>query len=286
MILITGATGKTGSEVSRQLAAGGVAFRALVHSPERVAVVKDWTDDIAIGDYADDDAIAKALDGISRVLMIVPNGENQLTLENNFTDLCGKLGVQHLVKLSSMEATAESPAPIPKMHVASENYIKQSDLDWTLIKPTFFMQNFVNMAPKIREQNQFALPMGEGMVPATDLRDVGEVIKKVLTEEGHNGQSYIMTGPEVLTFAQIAERFSAVLGRDIAYVDQPMEEYRAILSSVGLSDWRVNAVCLEFAEIAKGVADHTTDTIQNLLGRAPRSFDQFIEDHRDLFTSG
>ena len=157
---------------------------------------------------------------------------------------------------------------------------------WTMIRPTFFMQTFLSSATAIREQRRITMPAGAGTIAPTDLRDVGAVIRRVLTEPGHESQSYDLTGPELLTLAEIAARFSAVLGREIRYVDQPMAEFSTRLAALNLTPWRIAAVCKEFEAIAAGVIDHTTDTIPRLLGRAPISLEQFVRDHLALFRQG
>lgn len=283
MILLTGVTGKTGGEVARQLAAAGVPFRALIRNPAKADVIQAMTAELVIGDVADDAVLDEALHGVERALLVMPNGEHQLLLEKRFTDHAVRAGVRHLVKLSSLESVPESANPIPRMHVASEQHIRGSGMAWTMIRPTFFMQVFLGSATAIREQRRITMPAGTGTIAPTDLRDVGAVIRRVLTEPGHENQSYDLTGPELLTLAQVAARFSAVLGREISYVDQPMAEFRARLSGVGLAPWRVAAVCKEFEAIAAGVIDHTTGTIARLLGRPAIGLEQFIRDHLALF---
>ena len=156
-------------------------------------------------------------------------------------------------------------------------------LAWTMIRPTFFMQNFESSAARIKAVSQIVMPAGNGTVSTTDLRDVGEVIVNVLTQSGHENKSYDLTGPELLTFADIAAYFSKVLEKDIQYVDQPMDEFRALLRSINLSEWRVEAVCKELEAIAAGVVDHTTETIRELLGRPPISLTEYIEDNIKLY---
>jgi len=283
MILITGATGKTGGEVARQLAAAGVPFRALVRSPDKAAEIPQLGATIVVGDLADKESLKLALDGVEKAFLVLSNDEQQLVLEKQFTDAAVAGGVKHLVYLSSLESVPESKNPITQNHVAAENYIRKSGLIWTIIRPTFFMQNLASSATRIKDAGQIVMPAGNGTVSATDLRDVGEVIRIVLTEPGHENKSYDLTGPELLTFAEIAARFSKVLGTDVQYVDQPMDEFRQILRSINLSEWRVEAVCKELEAIAAGVVDHTTETISELLGRAPTSLDEYIKDHAELY---
>jgi len=270
MILITGATGKTGGEV-------------LIRNPDKAEELNTLGAELVFGDIADKVFLSRALSGIDKAFLVMPNDEQQLILEKQFTDVAVTAGVQHLVYLSSLESVPESKNPITQNHVAAENHIRESGLTWTIMRPTFFMQNFETYAPRIKEAGQIVMPVGNGTVSATDLRDVGEVIRETLTKTGHENKSYDLTGPELLTFAEIAERFSKILGAPVEFVDQPMEEFAELLRTIGLSEWRVDAVCKELEAIGAGVVDHTTDTIEELLGRPPFSLEQYITDHLSLF---
>jgi uncharacterized protein YbjT (DUF2867 family) len=283
MILVTGATGKTGGEVARQLAAAGVPFRALIRNPDKAEELSALGAELVVGNIADQAFLARALSGIDKAFLVMPNNEEQLILEKQFTDAAAAAGVQHLVYLSSLESVPESKNPITQNHVAAENHIRESGMNWTIMRPTFFMQNFETYAPRIREARQIVMPVGNGTVSATDLRDVGEVIRDVLTRPGHENKSYDLTGPELLSFAEIAERFSKVLRAPVEFIDQPMGEFAELLQTLGLSEWRVDAVCKELEAIGAGVVDHTTDTVEEILGRPPISLEQYIIDHLSLF---
>ncbi len=282
MILLTGVTGKIGGETAKQLIAKGAKLRALVRDAAKAAELKAAGVELVVGDIADADTVRQALNGADKAFLLLPNGEQQEANEKQFTDLCVAAGVKHLVKMSSMEATATAETPIPRAHWAVEEYIRASGLDWTMVKPNFFMQNLLASAKSIREQNRFSLPMGEGTTGMADARDIGAVCAEVLTGKGHAGQSYEITGPEVLTFNQAAERFSEVLGRKIEYVPMPMAQFRERMTGI-LKPWHLNAVCELFQEIADIGLDHTTDTFKKLIGCEPRSVKQFIEDHLALF---
>lgn len=287
MILITGATGKTGGEVSRQLAAAGIPFRVLVRNPDKAGPLRELGAEISIGDIADRAAVERAMEGVDKALLVMANEEQQLVWEKQFTDVAVAAGVDHLVYLSSVESVPESPNPIPQNHVAAEAYIRASGLTYTMVRPTFFMQMFTGMAPRIKETGKIVMPAGSGTIATTDLRDVAEIIVSIFTKpEGHENQSYDLTGPDLLTFIEIAACFSKLLGREIQYVDQPIDEFRSVLRAIKFPEWRVDAVSKELEAIGAGSIDHTTDTIGELLGRPPVSLEQFIRDHIDLFTDG
>jgi uncharacterized protein YbjT (DUF2867 family) len=284
MILLTGVTGKTGGEIAKQLAAAGTPFRAIARDAKRaepVAALKGA--EVVVGDIGDATFLARALAGVQQALLVMPNGEQQLALEKGFIDAAVKAGVRRVVYLSSLESVPESPNPITQMHVQAETHLRNSGLDWTILRPTFFMQQFLGSAQRIRERSEIAMPIGNGTLAATDLRDVAAVACRVFSEPGHGRQSYDLTGPELLTMHDVVERFSRVLGRPVRYIDQPMDEFRARLKSINLPPWRIEAVVLELSALAAGVVDHTTDTMARLLGRPATSLEQFVRDHRTLF---
>ncbi len=156
-------------------------------------------------------------------------------------------------------------------------------MHWTMIRPTFFAQNLLGAARTIKASDEIVLALGNAVVAPTDIRDVAQVIRLVLTDDAHLNKSYDLTGPEALSLAQVAEKFSSVLGREIRYVAQPVEDFRKILTQVGLPEWRVNAVCDEFRLLSDKASMETTNTIQQLLGRPPTSVEQFVKDHIGIY---
>jgi uncharacterized protein YbjT (DUF2867 family) len=238
-----------------------------------------------IGDLGDQAVLDRALAGADRALLVAPNGEHQLDYEKKFVDAAVKAGVRHLVKMSSIEATATTKNPIAQIHYASEQYIEQSGLGWTFMKPSFFMQNFLANAGTIKEQNKFFLPMGDGQAAMVDCRDIGAATAAVLAGAGHEGRRYELTGPEVLTFQDAAARISDALGRKVDYVNVPMDAYRQTLARFLTNEWHLNAVLALFAEIAATRDAHTTRTVQQLAGRPPTSLRDFIGQFKAVFTA-
>lgn len=284
MILLTGATGKCGSAALKELLKKGEALRILARDEAKAAaLIGSGGAQVMAGDATKQADLDRALKGCDKVLMLLPNSQQQLELEKLFVDRAKAAGVRHVVKLSSMEATAETTLPIPAVHWASEEYLRASGLGWTMVKPNFFMQNLLGNAVTIKSMGKFFLPMSDGKTAMVDCRDVGAVIAKTLTSDGHAGKSYEITGPELLTFGEVAERFSSVLGRKIEYVDQPAAAYREFLAQFLTNPWHLNAVCELFGAIAAGGIGYKTETVKTLLGRAPISLEQFIRDHAAAF---
>jgi uncharacterized protein YbjT (DUF2867 family) len=283
MILVTGATGKTGSEAALRLVARGERVRALVRDPAKAQRLRAAGVEIATGDAGDEQAVRAALAGVTKAVLILPNGQRQLEYETRFTDLARGAGVRHLLKVSSMEAVEGATNPVHRTHLESEAHIRRSGLAWTIIRPNFYLQNFLGSAPSIRAQGKFFMPMGEGRAAMTDVRDIAEVIAHVLTSDGHENRSYDVTGPEILSFGQVAERFTEVLGRPVQYVAMDPQAYRERLSQVLKNDWHVNAVSDIFAEIREGYVAPVTDTFRQLTGREPTDTRRFIRDYAAAF---
>jgi uncharacterized protein YbjT (DUF2867 family) len=261
----------------------GLPLRAIVRNEEKAKAFKDGGIHLVVGDAGDEATLATAMAGITTALLIMPNSERQAALEERFVDKAKAAGVKRIVKMSSMEAVPGAKAVIPATHVRVEAYIRASGLAWTMIRPNFFMQNLLGNGRTIKDQGTFSLPCGQGKTGMSDTRDIGAVIAAVLSGNGHDGKSYELTGPELLSFADVAKRFSDVLGKPVTYIDQPMSEYHAHLSKFLTNTWHLNAVCELFGEIAQGGLNTTTDTIKRILGREPTSLKQFILDHIAVF---
>ena len=285
MILITGATGKTGSAAVQELSNRNIPFRVLIRNEDKLNQITDMGGEVIIGAIEDDAALNQAMEGVQKALVLLPNSEQQLFLEKKVVDAALEANVQHIVKMSSMEAVPEATSPIPKLHMQSENYIKNSGMNWTMIKPNFFMQNLLGSGKTIVEQNKFFLPMGEGKAGMIHTKDVGTVIAKVLSEDGHEGQNYQVTGPEILSFHDVAEIFSKVLGKKVDYINVPIDEYKKTLSQFLTNQWHLDSVIDLFKDIAEGGIEDKTDTFQDLIGKSPCSLEQFIQEYSFVFNA-
>ena len=284
MILLTGVTGKTGGAVADALIKKGVPFRALVRDAEKAANLKAAGAELVVGDMGDRDVVAKALKGVEKAALILPNSKEQQAMETQFIDLAAKAGVKHLVKLSSLEARSDATSPIPKLHWAVEQHLRASGMDWTMIRPNFFMQNLLGSGRTIKSDGNFALPMGDGIVVPMDCRDIGAAIAEALTGKGHEGKSYEISGPEQMTFHDVAAQFSAVLGKKVEYVDADPDAYFERITPFLSSQWHADSVRHLFNEIKEGVLiPQVNDTFKKLVGREPIAFKKFVQDYIGVF---
>jgi uncharacterized protein YbjT (DUF2867 family) len=285
MILLTGATGKTGMVAASKIAAAGKKARVITRDAARATQLKDMGHEVAVGDVADGAFLKEAMRGIERAFLLLINTEKQVAMEAQFTDIAKAAGVRHIVKISSIEAHKGIGARVPEGHAASEEYIKASGVPWTMLKPNFYMQTLLAAAKGIKERGELVMPVGKARISMIDCRDSGEIAAKVLLETGHEGQSYKLTGPEAVSFEDVVQRMTKIVGKPIKYVDPPLDVYRANLLKAIPDPWRVDSVCEIFATTAKGQPEieQLTDGVQKLLGRAPTGLDTFIADYKNAF---
>ena len=282
MILLTGATGRVGSAAAKALARANIPFRALVRDPDKVAFDPDAAE-IVQGDLNDPAIVEQALQGVSRALIVMGNHPDQAKLERQFASLAADAGVSHLVKVSSMEAAPDATATLPKNHYDTEQHIAPLGVDWTFLRPNYFMQNMLMYAGSIARTNYFALPLGTAKTAMIDSRDVGEVAAAVLTDEGHAGQAYRLNGPAVMDFHEVAARMGTVLERPVSYVAQSPEAFREVLGQFIQSVWQLDAVCELFAEIAAGSLEEQHSTTVDLLGRPAVDLETFTRQFAGAF---
>jgi uncharacterized protein YbjT (DUF2867 family) len=282
MILLTGITGNNGGAIATALLEKGVRFRALVRDPNKAIAWADKGVELVKGDLADRQSIAAALDGVDRAVLVLRNGIDQERLELNFIRTAQEAGLAWLIKLSSPEAVRGTTSPIPLAHIAAEDAIIASGMNWTFVRPSFFMQNFRGAIPKAKATGILSMPMGKGNAALTDCADAGAFIAHLLTDKSpdkHYGQCYDITGPDdVMTFAEIARVIGEVIGREVVYQDADPKAYQQALRPFVSSDWHSDAVAHLFAEIADGTTPgHKTDTFQKIMGRPGRSFREFLQ---------
>jgi uncharacterized protein YbjT (DUF2867 family) len=285
VILVTGATGKVGQEVVRQLAAAGVPHRALVRDPLRASHIRLPGVEIVEGDFAKPATLDAALEGVDRVFLLSPPDPEQVVLQGNLIDAARRMGARHVVKVS-VAGGPDSGTQIGRWHWTTESQLKESGLAFTLLRPAWYMQQMLIFAPAIAATGEFQLPMGTGAVALVDARDVAAVAVCALTQEGHERKIYDLTGPKALTFDEVADELSIAIGRKVAYVHVPTEYARKQLASVGVPRWLVNDMMVLCASFREGYGAAVSPAVQEVTGRAPRTFAEFARDAARVFREG
>lgn len=263
-ILVTGATGTIGTQVVNALRARGAEVRA---------AARGGSVELALGDTA---SVDRALAGVSAAFLLTPFAQDQVELGAHFIDRAKAAGVKRVVKLSAIGADSEPGIQLGRWHRAIEKHLEASGLEYTFLRPNNFMQNFLGYYPPDASGTIY-LPWGTGAASFIDAVDVGRVAAVALTESGHAGKAYTLTGPAAFTIAEAAETLSRVAKRKITYVDVPESAARKGMLDAGVPAWMADAM-LELHAIDKaGYAAVVTDDVARITGTPPRSFAAFAE---------
>ena len=285
MILVTGATGNVGRAAVTTLLERKVPFRVLVRDAAKLADSVRREADIAVANLQNVDAVRQALRGVTSALLVTPNRDGQVEIESSFVDAAAELGVQHLVKISSMEAAADAKSEIPKSHFRVEERIRASGMRWTFLRPNFYMQNLLMQTAQIRDAGRFTLPLGDAKTALIDARDVGHAAAEALLDNRHANECYELTGPQILSFDEVAAALSAKSGRTIRYERQSLDDFRTTLSHVIPSSRQVEALVALFAQIAGGALARSSDDYRTITGREARSIESFAVKFAQRFVS-
>lgn len=280
MILVIGATGTVGSEVVRQLVATGERPRALVRDPATARQRLGDQVEHVVGDLDRPETIAAALAGVDRVFLLTTQSSRQPEWERAVIGAAARAGVGQLVKLSVFRADEQSPLQVARQHGQAERVLAQSGLAATILRPVFFMQNLLAMV----HDGAIATAAGDGRVAMVDARDIAAVAVATLTGGGHAGKTYTLTGPEALTFYQVASILSRQTGRPLRHVRVPPDKVRVALQGRGVAAWFADDMAKLHSMLAVGYEEVVTDDIHRVTGRPPRTLAQFAGDHVGAFT--
>jgi len=284
MILVTGGTGTTGKEIIGELhKLGAAGVRALVRDPGRASFIREAGFETVGGDFDRPETLDAALEGVERALLLTPPSPKTFEFQRDFVEAAKRAGVRHVVKFSAFGADASAPEGFGKWHGQAEDYLKASGLAWTMLRPNFFMQNLLGQARQIAAEGRIYQPVGEARASFIDVRDIAAVAARALVEDGHEGEAYVLTGPEALSYAEVAAKLSEAAGREVTYVPISPEQFRQGALAAGLPEWLVGALERLNEIFAAGHAAEVTDRVRAVGKKEPITFDQFARDHAQAF---
>jgi uncharacterized protein YbjT (DUF2867 family) len=284
MILVTGATGLSGSELVRRLSARGTPSRALVRNLAKAQPLTMLPNvEVVVGDMARPESLTEALRGVERAILISSSDPTMVATQTSFIDAAKKAGVQHVVKLSGIIPELDSPFRFARMHAEIEKRLEESGLAYTHLRAGEFMPSYFRQVPSIVARGILALPMADARIASVDIGDLAEVSIAVLTTSGHEGKTYPLTGPESLSMAEVAEKLSAAIGKTVRYVDVPPEEANQARLAAGMPPYLAEGLDELFAERRKGKESRVWPTIEEVFGLQPTSFDEFARRNAAIF---
>ena len=289
LILVTGATGKTGVNVVEQLIERGFPVRALAHShDDRTERLEKLGAEITVGDFLDLQSIRSAMKGASRVFFCYPPQSDRLVeATTNVAVAARDEGVEALVNLSQITARQDSQSPLARHHWLSENIFDWADVGAAHIRPTFFAEMLFILGGKtIPLEGKLYLPYGSQRHAPVAAADIARVAVGILTDPAmHVGERYVVTGPRNMTITEMTEVLSRELGQPVEYVDLPNEAWGQILrEQVGLPEFLVTHLKAVADDHKNGVFSAQTDVVERIGGQASQSLEEFVREHRESFT--
>ena len=270
MILVIGGTGNVGRQVVAHLQERGADFRVLTRDWRRA---RELLGDVEIveGDYDHPETLRPALKGVDHLFLLTPGSPEQVAREGAIAEAAQRAEVRHIVKQSVCGAALDSPSVLVRWHAEAERLVESSGLGWTFLRPTLFMQ----MAPQLRSPDGVIYSIvGDARLAFVDTRDIAAVAVEALTRPGHERRVYHPTGPEALTWYEVAERLTSA-GTPARYVPVAEDTSRKNLARY-LPEWRVEPTLELNREIAQGLYDTVTDDVERVTGRPPHSFGDFV----------
>jgi uncharacterized protein YbjT (DUF2867 family) len=280
MLLVTGATGRIGRPLVHELAARGAKTRVLVRDPARAAGLPASAERV-VADLAESATLAPAFTGVDRLFLLTPGIGTAHTA--NAVAAARDAGVTHIVHLSSTNVLGDPMPAMGRWHHDREELIRASGTPATFLRPGGFMTNALEWADTIHD-GYVIDPVGPGRFAPIDPADIAAVAAVVLTEDGHAGRSYALTGEEVMTVAEQVQLISEVIGLPIE-VRSPASPAEAVRSRfpAGAPQALVDAITEGFLLMRADTVGFRTDTVSRLLGRSPGTFRDWCARNADAF---
>jgi uncharacterized protein YbjT (DUF2867 family) len=287
-ILVTGATGTVGSEVVKQLSRDALNYnlKAGVHSIENVDRVEQYDRVKAVQiDYDKQEGLEAAFKDVDKLFLLTHPSPKTVEHESNLIAEAKKSGIKHIVKQSIMLADPKADVEAMRLHRQTEKMIEGSGIPYTFLRPNEFMQGFINFqGTTIKSNNAFYVPAEDAKVSFVDARDIAAVAVKALVDgDRHYNKTYMITGPEALSYHQTAEILSNATGKKIDYVNISEEETREALKETSMNDWLIKTILDLYTLYRKGYASEVSSAVEEVTGRKATSFVEFAKDYVDAF---
>ena len=281
-ILVTGSTGKVGSEVLKELGKRNVTIRALVRKPD--AKLPKGVEAI-VGDLLDPVSVEKALDGADKLYLLNGVVTDELTQGLIAYGLAKKLKLKHVLYHSVFRAEHFLDVPHFASKVAIESALRRFEIPFTIIRPNYFYQNDTSLKDVLMGPGIYPMPLGTPGITAVDIRDIAEAAAISLTEEGHDGQTYDLVGPTLINGPRNAEVWTTLLGKEIKYAGHDFDEWEQTMRSK-MPAWMAFDLRMMFqGYFDRGFASTETEVarITTLFGHAPRSYEDFAAETAKLW---
>ena len=287
IILVTGATGKTGAPVVQQLLERGYHVRTLVHRiDDRSQRLSELGADVVVGDFHDLHSVRKAMKGVGRVYCCYPPLDGLLHATTNIAIAARDEGVEAVVNMSQISAREEAESPLAHEHWQAEQVLDWADVGASHIHPTFFAEDlYLFTGDSIAREGKIYLPFGDGKHAPVSAEDIARVVVGILTDsQQHVGRHYVVTGPRDMNLDEMADVFSAELDKPVEYVNIPVETWKnALIEKAGMPEYLATHLGAVAVDHQNGIFSAETDVVEATGGQPPEALDSFIRRHIDIF---
>ena len=281
-VLVTGATGNNGSLLTPRLAShDDLEVSAFVRDLEKAAFLKDAGVELFLGTFEEPATLKKAVRGQDIVVLITPNSSTAATQASNVLKAAREAGVRKIVRLSVIKAGIDSPTENTRFHGQTDDEILDSGLTYVILRPHFSMQNFFLSAESIATEGAMYWGMGDGKLGMMDMRDVIDSFEKSVISDEFDNQIMTLTGPESISFHDVADIMTVELNRECNYVAVPPAAVEQSLREQ-LGDQFFAKDMRQYSEAySDNWGDFTTDGFERMTGHNPRSLAVFC---REVFS--
>ena len=294
-VAITGATGGLGGRVARRLAERGATQRLVVRDPARAPALPGA--EVAVADYGDTEAMRAALSGIETLLLVsATETDDRIARHLSAVDAAEAAGVQRIAYVSFVGASADATFTLARHHWRTEQHIRATGIAFTFLRDNLYQDGlpyWVSADPaappsvsadsagsgSLGSRCVIRGPAGDGRVGVVARDDIADAAVAVLVDSSglYDGETYVMTGPQALTFYQVADALSQASGRAVAYHPETLDEAYQSRQHHGAPDWMVEGWVTSYVAAATGELDVVTDHIARLAGHPAQTFSEFLE---------
>ncbi len=285
MIVVIGGTGNTGRALVKALAAKGLDFKCLVRDVDKARETLGADAALVRGDLDDPASVDSAFEGADKVFLNSGHGPALQQQQKNAIEAGVRAGIVHFVKMSGSEKAiaTDGPTQIMRDHYHVEEALKASGLTWTIVQPNYFLNNVMMFAATVSSDSKFMSPIAaDAPMSMIDVRDTADCVVAVLTEPGHEGKTYYLTGA-VITLNQVAAEMTGVLGREITVVTVPLDGAKAAMAKQGMPDWLIAHMGGLAPFVSDGGMGGPSDWVEKLSGHPPRNLSDFLVEHKAAF---
>lgn len=276
-ILITGGTGKIGNELTKLILNSNIKVRYALRNPDKI---KHNDIETILLDFHNFHLFDKALNGCDKLFLLVPSAiENFNEIINNFVEKSKQSTITKIIFISALGIENEDESEL----FLAEMKIKNSGLDYVIIRPNWFMQNFTTFYRDSIKNRKISIPAGTGKVSFIDVRDIAKIAFKALTDNNLSKKEINLTGPKAINYFEVAEIISNVLNEKVEYEPISDEHYTEILIKSGFDKLSARSIIWLYQAIRRGDASIITNDFQQIIGEPPTNFEQFANDYKNYW---